>query len=78
MIMGQVGDTASLHVQIKLQAMHHAPPHRDIFPMHFCSIRAENNLLNMKRSNKQLFHNSKKKKKKKKKKNTKKSKLKMQ
>ena len=42
-----------------------------IVPMHFCSIRAENNLkLNMKRSNKQLFQNSKRK--------TKKSKLKMQ
>ena len=30
--------------QIKLQAMHHALPLKDIFPMHFCSIRAENNL----------------------------------
>ena len=30
--------------KIKLQAMHYAPPHRDLFPMHFCSIRAENNL----------------------------------
>ena len=45
--------------------MHHALP-RDIFPVQFCSIRAENKTkLNMKRSNKQLFHNSKKKKKKK-------------
>ena len=36
--------TNKLYWKIKLQAMHHAPPHRDIFPMHFCSIRAENNL----------------------------------
>ena len=56
------------NTSIKLQAMHHAPPHRDIVPMHFCSIRAENNQLNIKRSNKHLFHNSKKKEKKKKKK----------
>ena len=32
------------YLRIKLQAMHHAPPQRDIFPVHFCSIRAENTL----------------------------------